>query len=170
MKRSDRGFTLIEVLISLAVLFIGVTAATSTVIYASRSVSTGLHLEQASTLGQSLLTTLMAVPFTSSGSGNSLSPNTFFTNVTTANDADVADSAAAFAQATLPANAYDHVDTELPANVAAMTATAPPGSISYQRYWNIAPVTKGVIIAVIVRWQDGATWQRTVAVGTRYQP
>jgi prepilin-type N-terminal cleavage/methylation domain-containing protein len=169
MTSRDRGLSLIEVLISLAVLFIGIGAATSTVIYASKSVSTGLHVEQASTLAQSLLTTLMAVPFTASGTGNSASPSNFFTNTTTANDADVADSAGQFASATLPT--YDHDDSELPANVAAMAATAPSGSIAYQRYWNISPVgTRGVVVAVIVRWHEGASWQRTVVVGTRYQP
>jgi hypothetical protein len=30
--------------------------------------------------------------------------------------------------------------------------------------------TNGVVIAVIVRWHESAGWQRTVVVGTRYQP
>lgn len=171
MRSSARGVTLIEVLISLAVLLVGVSSATSTVIYASKSLSTGVHVEQASTQAQSLLTTLLAVPYNSSGSGNSASPNTLFTNVTTANDADVIDSAQNFKLATLPANSFDHTDAELPASIAAMVAPATSDTITYERYWNIAPVgTKGVVIAVVVRWFDAGQWQRTVLVGTRYQP
>jgi type IV pilus modification protein PilV len=173
MKRRASGTTLIEVLIALVVLVIGLTAATASIVSASRSTSTGMHVEQASTMAQSLLTALMAVPYTSSGSGNSLSPSNFFTNVTTANDTDVADSAMAFAAATVPSSAYDHIDSELPANVLAMIAPQPSGGTgtNYQRYWNVAPIgTNGVVIAVIVRWHEAAGWQRTVVVGTRYAP
>lgn len=173
MTARASGTTLIEVMIALVVLVIGLTAATATVIYASKSTSTGMHVEQASTMAQSLLTTLMAVPYTSSGTGASASPNNFFTNVTLANDADVADSALNFQLATLPPNSYDHADSELPANVVAMVAPQPAGGIAYQRYWNIAPIgATGVVIAAIVRWQEGGSgpWKRTVVVGTRYQP
>jgi type IV pilus modification protein PilV len=184
MKRRASGVTLIEVLIALVVLVIGLTAATATIIYANRSTTTGMHVEQASTMAQSLLTALLAVPYTSSGTGNSASPNNFFTNSVTGNDTDVADSANAFAVNVLPSTAYDHSDAELPANVLAMIgpATPVPGGITYQRYWNIAPVgSNGVVIAVIVRWHEasqyttaGSTlqyfWQRTVVVGTRYAP
>jgi type IV pilus modification protein PilV len=173
MRTRASGVTLVEVLIALVVLVIGLTSATATVIYASKSTSTGVHVEQASTMAQSLLTTLLAVPYTSSGTGASASPNNFFTNVTTANDGDITDSALNFQQATLPANSYDHVDSELPANVLAMIGPQPPTSINFERYWNIAPIgTTGVVIAVIVRWQEGGNgpWQRTVVVGTRYNP
>ena len=174
MTARASGTTLVEVLIALTVLVIGLTAATATVIYASKSTSTGLHVEQASTMAQSLLTTLMAVPYSSAGTGASASPNSFFTNVTTANDADIADSALNFQLTTLPANSYDHADSELPANVLAMVAPQPAGGITYQRYWNISPIggTNGVVIAAIVRRQEGGNgpWRRTVVVGTRYQP
>jgi len=170
MRRRASGVTLIEVMISLVVLVIGLTAATATVIFASKSTSTGMHVEQASTMAQSLLTALMSVPYSSSGTGNSASPKTFFTNTTTANDADLIDSAQNFALATLPANSYDHVDTELTPSVRAMLAPQ-PGAPNYERYWNIAPMgTNGVVIAVIVRWHESAGWQRTVVVGTRYSP
>jgi prepilin-type N-terminal cleavage/methylation domain-containing protein len=170
MRRRASGVTLIEVMIALVVLVIGLTAATSTVIYASKSTSTGMHVEQASTMAQSLLTALMSVPYNASGTGNSASPKTFFTNTYTSNDADVADSAQNFALATLPASSYDHVDSELPAGVLGMLAPQ-PGAPNYERYWNIAPMgTNGVVIAVIVRWHESAGWQRTVVVGTRYSP
>lgn len=172
MSARASGVTLVEVLIALVVLVIGLTAASATVIYASKSTSTGLHVEQASTTAQSLLTALLSVPYTSSGTGASASPNNLFTNATAANDIDITDTTLKFQQATLPPNAYDHADSELPANVLAMIAPQPAGGITYQRYWNIAPIgTNGVLIAVIVRWQEGqGPWQRTVVVGTRYQP
>ena len=48
-----------------------------------------------------------------------------------------------------------------------MTAAAPTDGVTYRRYWNIAPVgTRGVVIAVIVRWKEGADFRRTVVVGT----
>ena len=151
MNSRASGTTLVEVLIALVVLVIGLNAASATVIYASKSTSIGMHVEQATTMAQSLLTTLLAMPYTSSGTGGSLSPNNFFTNVTTANDADVADSAGNFKLATLPANSYDHIDTELPANVMAMLAGQPSGGIVYQRYWNIAPIgaTTGRVVAPV---------------------
>ena len=171
MRSRASGLTLIEVMAALAVLAIGLLAGTSTVIYASKFTSTGMHVEQATTVAQSLMTTLLAVPYASSGSGNAAAPNTLFTNTTTANDADLIDSAHNFELATLPANSFDHADTELPANVLAMVGPSPAGGITYQRYWNIAAIgTNGVVIAVIVRWHENNQWLRTVVVGTRYQP
>jgi prepilin-type N-terminal cleavage/methylation domain-containing protein len=173
MRTRASGVTLVEVLIALVVLVIGLTAASATVIYASKSTSIGMHVEQANTMAQSLLTTLLALPFTSSGTGASASPNNFFTTTQGGNDGDVADSAGVFKQPTLAATAYDHIDSELPANVTAMLAAQPPGGITYQRYWNIARIgaTTGWVIAVIVRWQEGdGRWDRTVVVGTRYAP
>lgn len=171
MRSRASGMTLIEVLVALAILVIGLAAGSSTVIYASRFTSTGVHVEQATTMAQNLMTALLAVPYASSGTGSSAAPNTFFTNTTTANDADVADSAQNFTLATLPANSFDHTDSELPANILAMLAPSPPNGIAYQRYWNIAPLgTTGVVIAVIVRWHENNQWLRTVVVGTRYQP
>lgn len=173
MKNPASGMTLIEVMIALVVLVIGLSAAMATVVYSSRSVSTGLHVQQATTMAQSLLTVLTAVPFASSGSGNSAAPNSLFSNFTTANDGDVADQGQNFMKPTLPANSYDHVDSELPASIQAMVAPATAiNGITFERYWNIAPMaaTTGVVIAVIVRWHENAAWQRTVVVGTRYAP
>jgi prepilin-type N-terminal cleavage/methylation domain-containing protein len=168
MRTPDRGMTLIEVLMALAVLIIGLAAETSTVIYASRATSTGAHVEVASTQAQSLLTTLLAMPY----DARTTSATSVFANVTTANDADVADSAHNFELATLTANSYDHVDTELKPEALAMVAPLPStADVPYQRYWNIAPIgTTGVTIAVIVRWQEAGVWKRTVVVGTRFSP
>jgi prepilin-type N-terminal cleavage/methylation domain-containing protein len=171
MKTRPSGVTLIEVLVSLAVLAFGLTAAANTVVYASRFLATGTHVQDASMLAQSLLTTLMALPYDSRGTGPSASPNTLFTNTSTTNDTDVADSAKAFTAATLAAGVYDHADGELAGAARAMVAPIPAGNTTYERYWNIAPVgTNGVVIAVIVRWRESGTWRRTVVIGTRYSP
>lgn len=171
MSRSTRGMTLVEVMIALAVLAVGVTGALSSVIYASRSLGTGIHVDEGDAFAQNLLTTLMAVPATGRGKGPAAAPNTLFTNTSTSNDADVSDTAYAFTAPTLAAGSYDHADSELAGTpVGALLAPLPA---RYQRYWNIAPVpgsSNGVIIAVIVRWHEGAVWRRSVVVGTRYFP
>lgn len=174
MKVSARGMTLIEVIIALGVLAVGATGAISTVIYASRSLSTGQNVERSTALAQSLLTALMAVPSTAQGTGASASPKSLFHNTfkgNGTNDDDPADAAREFAKKVKKVKA-DHDESEIAGTpIAAMVAPLPTG---WERYWNIAPViagsTNGVVIAVIVSWPEGQVWQRTVVVGTRYFP
>lgn len=172
MRRSTRGMTLLEVMIALAVLALGAVGAFSTVIYASRSLGTGSNVERGTVLAQSLLTALMAVPATARGTGNAGGVNNLFTNVSTTNDGDVADTGQVFVQAVLPAGSFDHAESEI-ASTAFASLVAPLGP-GYERYWNIAPIvtgsTNGVVIAVIVRWHETTVWRRTVVIGTRYFP
>ena len=85
MKRRASGTTLIEVLIALVVLVIGLTAATASIVSASRSTSTGMHVEQASTMAQSLLTTLRAAAITNGDVYTSIIPFSKNVNVGASN-------------------------------------------------------------------------------------
>jgi prepilin-type N-terminal cleavage/methylation domain-containing protein len=167
--------TLLEVMIALAVLAFGLSGAFATVGYASRFQSTAAHVEEASALAQSLLTVLLSVPYVAAGTGTaSGTPPTggLFSDVNTANNGDIADSAGNFALATIPAGSFDHQDSEMGSNLAPAVIPLPTGRTKYERFWNIAPtaVGPGVTIAVIVRWSESGTYRRTVIVGTRYQP
>jgi Tfp pilus assembly protein PilV len=168
------GVTLVEVMVSIGVLAFGLTAAANLIVYSSRAAYASSHVTQASMLAQSLLTTLMTVPYTSSGTGTTAAPNTFFTNSSTANDSDIADVRLAFAEASLAGTAYDHLDSELTGAAAgAIVAPLPSDGSGFERYWNIVPIGSpqtGVAIAVIVRWKEAGSWQRTVLLGTRYAP
>jgi hypothetical protein len=161
-------------MVSIGVLAFGLTAAANMIVYSSRAAYASGHVTQASMAAQSLLTGLMSVPYVSSGTGTTAAPNTFFTNTSTANDGDIADVQQVFAGAALGSTAYDHVDAELTGSAAgAIVAPLPSDGVSFERYWNIAPIGSpqtGVAIAVIVRWQEAGGWQRTVLLGTRYAP
>ena len=166
-----RGMTLLEVMIALAVLAFGLSGAFATVGYASRFQSTAAHVEEASALAQSLLSVLLAVPYSATGAGGA----SLFANASLTNDGDIADTAGNFALATVPAGSFDHVDGDLGGILSQSVIPLPTGARSgYQRYWNIAAlpstVGSGVTIAVIVRWSESGTWRRTVVVGTRFQP
>jgi hypothetical protein len=125
------------------------------------------------------MSTLMTVPYTAVGAGTCNTAGCLFANTQTANDGDIADGAGNFCTAAgcngtaaLGATAYDHnAETELIGSPAGALLTSAQNGVAYTRYWNIAPMgANGVSIAVVVRWQQGSTWMRTVMVGTRYQP
>lgn len=169
-KSSQRGITLMESMVTMAILAIGVAAAISITVDSAKSVSRSAHVEEANMLAQSLVSALMTVPWNARGSGGA----SLFANTSTANDGDIIDSAGTFATAVAlsPSN-YDHSETEITGTpLAALVTPLPTGRTPFERYWNIAPIagTTGVSLAVIVRWQEGTSWRRVVMVGTRYQP
>lgn len=185
MKRRhlQRGMSLIEGMIAMAILLIGLIAGLSTIIYASRALGSATHVEEGSALAQSLLATLLAIPYNAQVLGGT----GVFTNVSTSNDADITDTASVFTQPTLPPWAFDHQETEIfgtladggPSSAPLSALVVPLGTAyyttgrsAYERFWNVAPLASGngVSIAVIVRWREGPIWRRTVLVGTRYQP
>jgi prepilin-type N-terminal cleavage/methylation domain-containing protein len=168
-KPSHRGITLMESIVTMAVLTIGVAAAIGVTVDSAKSVSRSAHVEEANMLAQSLVSALMTVPWSARGSSGA----SLFANTSTSNDNDIVDGAGTFTNPTLPPTAYDHSETEITGTPAATLVTPlPTGRTPFQRYWNIAPIagTNGVSIAVIVRWQEGTAWKRVVMVASRYQP
>jgi prepilin-type N-terminal cleavage/methylation domain-containing protein len=167
---SQRGMSLIEAMSSMAILAVGVSGAIGITVNSARSISRGAHVEEATMLAQSLVSTLMSVPWNARGS----SAASLFANTTMANDTDITDGAGVFARPATPtASNYDHIETEITGTpIAALVTPLPTGRTTYERYWNIAPIagTAGVSIAVIVRWHENSNWSRVVLVGTRYQP
>jgi prepilin-type N-terminal cleavage/methylation domain-containing protein len=171
MRRATHqsGMTLVESMASMGILLIGIAGALAVTVDSSRSANRGAHVEQASMLGQSLMSGLMSVPWTAQGSGGA----SLFANTSTSNDADIVDNAGVFTQSVLPVGSYDHAESEIAGTpTAAMVAPLPTDTPKFERYWNIAPIagTNGVVIAVIVRWQENQNWYRLALVGSRYQP
>jgi Tfp pilus assembly protein PilV len=173
MKRtqSQRGVTLMETVVSMGLLAVGISGALAISVDSSRSMSKSIHIEEASMLAQSLVSTLMSVPWSARGSSGA----SLFANTSTSNDADITDGAGVFArnQVTMPAGSFDHSEAEITGTPMAVLVTPlPVNRTAYQRYWNIAPIagTNGVSIAVIVRWHENSSWSRLVLVATRYQP
>jgi Tfp pilus assembly protein PilV len=169
--RPARGLTLIEVLIALGVLVLGVTGTILSILHSSTFLGRAAHLEEATTLAQSLASALSSVPYTAELSG-SVSP---FADSNTGNNGDIADSQLAFAADALPtgAGAPDHSDSELAgSSIASSVVPLSAGSVAYERYWNVAPLPSGngVAFAVIVRWDEAGTKNRVVVIGTRYRP
>jgi prepilin-type N-terminal cleavage/methylation domain-containing protein len=168
---APRGMSLLEVMIALAILAIGLTGATSAVLYSTRALAHSSHVEEASMLAQSLASALASIPYTAMLPG----PVSPFSNPNTGNDGDIADSQNQFANATLPSGSWapDHSESQLAGSqLAAMVAPLPTGRTPYERYFNIAPMPSGngVMFAVIVRWTESGVFRRTVVVGTRFQP
>lgn len=166
--RRSRGLTLVEVLVALLVLAIGLSGSLLTLLYASRFTAVATHLDEGTSLAQSLTTALMSVPYSAQLSAGG-SP---FSDSNVNNDGDIADSALRFAGSALPTATWapDHSESELTGtSFAAMVRKLPLG---YSRYWNVAPLPSGngVAIAVVVRWVEGRSYKRTVVVGTRYSP
>jgi hypothetical protein len=161
--------SLIESMCSMAILAVGISGAIGITVDSARSINRGAHVEEATMLAQSLVSTLMSVPWNARGS----SAASLFSNTSTSNDADITDGAGAFARSTLSPSSYDHSEAEITGSpIAALVTPLPTGRTAFERYWNIAPIagTTGVSIAVIVRWHENSTWSRVVLIGTRYQP
>ena len=186
---APRGMTLLEVMVSMALLGIALLGLASSHIVASTSLSQAKRQTEGAALAQQLAATLETIPYTSNGT----SPTGLFANTATSNDADVGDSTgnidAAGVLDPVAAGLADHADTELPAGVLASlspaNATIPNSTIAvYQRYWNISPIVDpltptavgGVTIAVIVRWpltQNGGGnggYGHVAVLTTRFDP
>jgi len=166
--RRTRGVTIIEALVSLAILTIGATGMVGMHRQSQVYLGDSLRMVRATTVAQDLIAQIETWSYDDPRLANS----------TAANDADLGDTAYAFAtQATPPA---DHAEADLTAG--GLTWNGLPRSVlennGMERFWNVSytddqngnAVPDAVRVAVIVRWPQGAGWRRVVFMTVKPNP
>ena len=163
MRRTDgqRGLTLIEAMIAMAVMLIGVTGLVGLSRQGLRLNADGRRLTSAVAVAQDLVSEIEAWDYA----------DPRLANTSTANDADYADDAMLY-EGDPGSFTPDHGEADLTKDGAAWLGipTAQVQDLRFERYWNVAEfddqngngIPDGRRIAVIVRWQDGGSWRRVV--------
>ncbi len=158
-RSASRGFTIIEAMCAMAVLFVGVAGVASLQTMGSRMNGDARVMTRASAIGQDLVEQIHSWDYFN---------DPRLENVNTGNDADFADGEAAF-EGPLSATLYDHAEAELEASPWYGIPTADVEALGFERYWNVAPYLDpetgselGLKVAVIVRWDRGGAPRRIV--------
>lgn len=171
--RSRGGFTLIEIMVAMALVLIGAVGLISLQNTGVRMTADSRRLTRATAIAQDLLNQIELWSFN----------DPRLANDNAANDADVGDTALAFeADGTTPA---DHDDDDLGADFPGISH-ADVAAAGYERYWSVSDkdplthpnlldynrngVADGMRVAVIVRWQQLGAWRRVVLVGFKRNP
>ncbi|MBU1343059.1 MAG: prepilin-type N-terminal cleavage/methylation domain-containing protein [Proteobacteria bacterium] len=145
LKKTDQGFTLIEIMITMLILSIGILGISAMQIHAISDNSYGMDLTECATLGQNKLEQLLAIDY----------------NDATLNDTD--------GDGTGQDTNNDGIDNSgnnfgLGHNTTG-TADFNETNGNYTIFWNIAidePVTGSKKISIIVTWQDGGVQKQLV--------
>lgn len=165
----QRGLTLIEAMIAMAVLLIGATGMMAMNGQAVRLNADGRRMTRAVAIAEDMVAQLELWDYT----------DPRLANTTTANDADYGDSTFAFEGA--PGSfAADHAEADLTMGGADWNGlpTADLAAGQFERYWNVAEIDdangNGVPdarrIAVIVRWPQGGGYRRIVLYLAKANP
>jgi prepilin-type N-terminal cleavage/methylation domain-containing protein len=198
-SRAARGLSLIEVLVSLAILPIVMAGVFGAHIAATRAIGDGKKQAEATMLASELASVLTSMPYTTASNA----PSGLFSNNTTTNDCDLTDMAGNIdsSSATDPvgSNIADHKESDLPTAVQSVLTptngtTVGGSSAMYERYWNIGPICDpisgspsscssggvgscsgtvgGVNIAAIVRWPNvnGKGYNHVSVLTMRFDP
>ena len=153
----DGGFTLIEVLVALALVGFALTGVLGAFVASEQLGASGRRLAEASSLARSIAGTLALAPYAD--------PRLADNN--TGNSASLADPKGLFAGAAVPTGA-DAPDGAL--------GSFTVGNDAFDAWVNVSPevdanaVEQGRQFAVIVRYRVGASWGRVVVLGYRYNP
>jgi prepilin-type N-terminal cleavage/methylation domain-containing protein len=172
-RSSERGFTLIESMLAMAIMLVGAVGLGSLYTTGIRMNGDARRMTRATAIAQDLVSNIALWPY-NEASGSPLA------NASTANDGDVGDSAYAFQGDANPLGdgLADHGEADLTAMGTAWTGlpAAELGGV-YERYWNVRYVdTNGngvndlAQIAVIVRWPHGGGWRRVVLLTAKVNP
>lgn len=175
MRRPDRqsGFTLIETMVAMAILMFGAVGMTKLFNVSYEMNGQARRATRASAIAQDLLENISLWAYQDNVIGTPLA------NVSTANDADIGDTAFAFQTDASPVadGLADHDEATITAMGAAFTGIPTAALGEFQRYWNVTYLdTNGngvndlVQIAVIVRWPEGASWRRVVLLSAKLNP
>ncbi len=172
--RPQRGFTLVEVMVAMAIMLIGATGLMG--LYSTGVVMNGeaRHLTRATAIAEDLLNNISLWPYQDNVAGTPLA------NTSTANDGDLGDTAFRFQTDADPiaSGLADHGEADLAALGVAWTGL-PASELEggYQRYWSVAyvdvdgdGVNDQAQIAVIVRWPQGGGWRRVVLLSAKLNP
>lgn len=161
--RSQLGTTLIENMIAMAVLAIAAAGIMGLGVQGRRQVGMAAHVTRASALGQDLLQQIELWHY----------DDPRLANANAANDGDVYDTARTCQTA---APNVDHGEADLTLGGATWAGAAAVGG--YQRFWNVAPGgdangngrPDGIVLSVIVRWQDRGGYGCVILPGAKPDP
>ncbi len=160
------GFTLVEVMIALAVILITATGAMGIYKMGIKVNADSRRLTRATAIAQDLVDNIALWPYDDARlkDGN------------LGNDNDVGDATFSAQNASFTA---DHAEADLGTYLGLPSAALQPGG--YERYWNVAEIddsdgnakADAKRIAVIVRWPDGpgsSSFRRVVLLTTKANP
>lgn len=171
-RARERGVTLIESMLALAILLVGAVAIASVFTTGVRMNGDARRMTRATAIAQDLVNNMALWPY-DEGTGP-------LTNASSKNDTDLADTAFAFQRVAAPVGdkLADHGEADLTAMGARWTGL-PTSALAggYERYWNVRYVdTNGsgqndlAEIAVVVRWPHGGGWRRIVLLTAKLNP
>ncbi|MCM2333105.1 MAG: prepilin-type N-terminal cleavage/methylation domain-containing protein [Anaeromyxobacteraceae bacterium] len=168
-QRKQRGVTLVEAMIAMAIMLIGATGLASLSRQAMRFNADGRRLTSAVNIAMDVVSQVNTWEY-----GDPRLENT-----TAANDADYGDDALAF-EGEAGSFTFDHDEASLERGGTRWLGipTADLAAGGYQRYWNVAEIDDqngngiwdGRRIAVIVRWPEGNGWRRLVVHAAKLNP
>ncbi len=168
-RRAARGFTLVEVMVAMAVLMIGAVGLIGMSMQGYRMNMDGRRITRATTLAQDLVNQIQLWDYN----------DPRLLNANTANDGDIFDTELKFEDGSKTPPA-DHGEADLTLGGAAWLGI-PAAELQggeYERYWNIAEpddtnmngTPDGKRITVIVRWRQGFGFRRVVLFAAKINP
>lgn len=162
-NHTARGFTLIEVMLAMALLAIGVAGVMGLLRTGYLINADARRMTRAVTIAQDLMNQVELWPY-----GD---PRLAIGDKA---EDDITDDTGAYESEMEPV--ADHAEEDLAAGYQGIPAAALDGI--FQRYWNVAydvdenenGIPDGVRVAVIVRWPHGSGWRRVVLTGFKPNP
>lgn len=168
-QRTQRGLTLIEAMIAMAVMLIGVTGLVGLSRQGIRLNADGRRITSAVAIAQDALNQINTWEYN----------DPRLTNTITSNDADYADDALAF-EGDPGKFDFDHDEASIEKDGTKWLGipAVQLQTQGYERYWNVAEIDDqngngiwdGRRIAVVVRWQQGGGWRRIVLHAAKLNP
>lgn len=166
--RRIRGVTIVEAMVSLAILTIGATGMMGLHRQGQVYLGDSLRLAHATTIGQDLISQIETWSF----------DDPRLANRRTDNDADLGDSAWEFATSATPRIEFSDADLNLNGQEWHGIGHDAVVHLGMERYWAVAypddqnanGVPDAVRVAVIVRWPQGSGWRRVVFMTVKPNP
>lgn len=164
--RAPRGFTLVEVMVAMALLVIGSVGVIGLANQSARMNGDGRRMTRAVALAQDLVQNIELWSYDDPRLANGV----------TTNDNDIGDDAEAFETDVTPV--ADHREAELTGTTWLGVPHDEIAAAGYERFWNVSDAddwngngTRDLKrIAVIVRWPQGAAYRRIVLYTTKPNP